>query len=56
MTAGQLRRLLYRGARAMGDVQAARRGPAAMGKRVVRRRAHAITGRATGRVLRRLGL
>lgn len=54
--AGQLRRWLYLGARALGDYQAARRGPAAMGRRVVRRRSHRLSGRATARVLRNLGL
>lgn len=55
MTAGHLRRLLYRGARALGDYQAAKRGPAGVGRRLVRRRAHRITGRATAKALRRFG-
>lgn len=56
MTAAQLRRLLYQGARVLGDYQAAKRGPASMVKRQVRRRAHRITGGGTARILRSLGL
>ena len=48
MTWNEVRRMLYRLARGMGDVQAARRGT--VHKRVARR----ATGRQTGRALRRL--
>lgn len=50
------RSLLYRVARGMGDVSAARRGPSAYGRRVVRRRVYRTTNRATARALRQLGL
>jgi hypothetical protein len=33
----QLRSLMYRGQRGIGDVQAAKRGPRVLGKRLVRR-------------------
>lgn len=51
-----LRSYLYRAARALGDVSAARNGPAAFGRRVARRRAYRATGRATSRLLRKGGL
>jgi hypothetical protein len=47
---GRLRSFLYALARLLGDVQAVRKGPKAVGKRVVRR----LAGRAAGRVLRRV--
>lgn len=43
-------RVLYRLLRAWGDLRAARRGPDAYGKRMVRRSAH----RTLARMLRRL--
>ena len=51
-----LRSQLYRGARDMGNLEAAEKGPEAYGKRVVRRRVYRTTNRLTGRFLRRLGL
>ncbi|HXH09530.1 MAG TPA: hypothetical protein VNP04_07195 [Alphaproteobacteria bacterium] len=45
-----IRSLLYLVARLLGDVNAVRRGPAAIAKRVARRAA----GRATGKMLGRL--
>lgn len=56
MNISRPRHLLYRSATVLGDLSAARRGPAAMGKRLVRKRAHRVTGGATQRVLRRVGL
>jgi hypothetical protein len=47
---------LYRIARTMGDVNAARRGPSAYGRRVVRKRVYRTTNRATAKALRRFGL
>ena len=47
---------LYRLARDLGNVQAARRGPGAYSKRVVRRAAYRTVNRQLGRSLRRLGL
>lgn len=53
---GAVRRALYGAARALGDVDAVRRGPRATGRRVVRKRAYRATYRATSRALRRFGL
>lgn len=39
MTARQLQRLLHLAARATGDARAARRGPAPLARRVIRRQA-----------------
>ena len=47
---------LYRMARDLGDLQAARRGPSAYSKRVVRRAAYRTLNRQLGRSLRQLGL
>ena len=47
---------LYRAARASATVRAAAKGPAALGKRLVRRRVYRAEGAATRRVLRRFGL
>jgi len=47
-----LRSQLYRAARDLGNIEAAEKGPAAYGKRVVRRKAYAKTNGALGRVLR----
>ena len=51
-----LRSQLYRGARDLGNLQAARRGPASYGKRVVRRKVYRSTNRLTGKFLRSFGL
>jgi hypothetical protein len=48
MTVNQLRSLLYKLARGLGDVQSVRRGT--VHKRVARR----VAGRQTGRALRRM--
>ncbi|SDH72931.1 hypothetical protein SAMN05192534_11052 [Alteribacillus persepolensis] len=48
MNIHQLRRILYKTARILGDINAAKRGT--MGKRIARRAA----GRQTGKLLRRL--
>jgi hypothetical protein len=47
-----LRTLLYTLAKLLGDVQAVRRGPEAMVKRLARRQAGKITGRWLGRWFR----
>jgi hypothetical protein len=47
-----LRSLLYGLAKLLGDVQAVRRGPEAVGKRLVRRAAGKVTGRMLGRWFR----
>jgi hypothetical protein len=49
MTLNTLRRLLYRLAALLGDLQALRRGPTAIAKRLLRKR----VWRATGRLHRR---
>jgi hypothetical protein len=51
-----LRSQLYRAARDLGNIEAAEKGPASYGKRVVRRKVYRRTNTATGRFLRRLGL
>ena len=51
-----LRSAPYRALRAWGDVDAARKGPKALAKRMVRRRAHRATNRVTRKLLRRVGL
>lgn len=47
---------LYRLARASNDARAVRQGPAALGKRLVRKRVYRTTGRSTRRVLKSFGL
>jgi hypothetical protein len=47
---------LYRAARMSNNMRAARRGPAALGKRVVRRKVYGKTMGATRRLLRAFGL
>lgn len=47
---------LYRAARASNNIRAARRGPAAYEKRVVRRKVYGKTMGATRKFLRALGL
>lgn len=50
MTLGQLRSLLYFAGRVLGDVQAVRRGT--VGRRLARRLAGKVTGRALGALFR----
>jgi hypothetical protein len=52
VTLGKYRTWLYRLARILGDINAVRRGPKATGKRIARRAAGKITGRALGRIFR----
>jgi hypothetical protein len=47
---------LYRAARDLGNVQAARGGPTSYGKRVVRRKVYRTTNGINRRVLKDLGL
>jgi hypothetical protein len=47
---------LYRAARDVGNIEAAEKGPASYGKRVVRRKVYAKTNGLTGRFLKKLGL
>jgi hypothetical protein len=49
-----LRSQFYRAARDLGNVQAAEKGPASYGKRVVRRKVYRATNRSTGGFRRRL--
>jgi hypothetical protein len=51
-----LRSQLYRAARDLGNVQAARGGPTSYGKRVVRRKVYRTTNGINRRVLKDLGL
>lgn len=51
-----MRSQLYRAARDLGDIEAASRGPGALGRRVVRRRVYRTTNRWTRRLLRGFGL
>jgi hypothetical protein len=46
---------LYRGARDLGNLEAAEKGPTSYGRRVVRRKVYRKTNAITGRFLRRLG-
>jgi len=46
----QLRSFLYSFAKFLGDIQAVRKGPKSVAKRIVRR----SSGKATGRMLRKL--
>jgi hypothetical protein len=50
-----LRSQLYRGARDLGNLEAAEKGPTAYGRRVVRRSAYRRTNRGLAKVLRRFG-
>jgi hypothetical protein len=54
--AKSLRSQLYRGAGDLGNLQAARKGPASYGKRIVRRKVYRSTNRVTANFLRSLGL
>jgi hypothetical protein len=56
MRLSRIRRQLYRGARDLGDVQAAARGPVPLAKRLVRKPVYRVVNRQLGRVLRRAGL
>lgn len=56
MNLSKLRPLLYRSGAVLGDVSAARRGPAALGKRVVRKQVYRAQGRASRKILRSIGL
>ena len=47
-----LRSQLYRAARDLGNIEAAEKGPAAYGRRVVRRKAYAKTNGTLGKLLR----
>ena len=47
-----LRSQLYRSARILGDVEALSKGPAAYGKRVVRKKAYRSSGSLTRSLLR----
>ena len=49
-----LRSQLYRAARDLGNVEAASKGPASYGRRVVRRKAYAKTNGLLGKALRGL--
>ena len=49
-----LRSQLYRAARDLGNVQAAGKGPAAYGRRVVRRKVYGKTNGILGKALRSL--
>lgn len=51
-----IRSQLYRGARDLGNLEAAEKGPTSYGRRVIRRKVYRSTNRVTGRLLRRLGL
>lgn len=51
-----LRRNLYRGARILGNIEAAQQGPAQVGKRIVRRKVYARTNTWTRQLLRAFGL
>ncbi len=51
-----LRSQLYRGARDLGNLEAAEKGPTAYGKRVVRRKACRTTNGVTRKLLKGFGL
>ncbi len=51
-----LRSQLYRGARDLGNLEAAEKGPASLGKRYVRRPAYRKTNSGLGGLLRMFGL
>jgi hypothetical protein len=56
MTRRSLTSSLYRAARLSNNARAASRGPAAYGRRVVRRKTYSKSMGATGRFLRMFGL
>ena len=51
-----LRSQLYRGARDLGNLEAAEKGPASLGRRYVRRAAYRRTNTGLGGLLRAFGL
>jgi hypothetical protein len=51
-----LRSQLYRGARDLGNVQAARQGPSGIARRVVRRKVYRSVNGPLGKLLRALGI
>jgi hypothetical protein len=51
-----LRSQLYRAARDLGNIEAAERGPASYGRRVVRRKVYRTTNGSLQRAMRKLGL
>ncbi len=51
-----LRSQLYRGARDLGNLEAAKQGPTSLGKRYVRRAAYRKTNTGLGGILRAFGL
>jgi hypothetical protein len=51
-----LRSQLYRGARDLGNLEAAEKGPTSYGKRVVRRKVYAKSNGVLGAFLKGLGL
>lgn len=52
MSISKTRSLLYLLARMLGDFQAIRRGPKAVGKRILRRATGRLTGRWLGKLFR----
>jgi len=54
--AKSLRSQLYRAARDLGNVEAAEKGPASFGKRMVRRKVYRRTNTGLAGILRGLGL
>jgi len=52
MARKSLRSQLYRAARDLGNVEAAEKGPASYGRRVVRRKAYRTANGALGKILR----
>jgi hypothetical protein len=51
-----LRSQLYRGARDLGNLEAAEKGPASYGRRVVRRKVYRTTNTGLAKLLRGFGL
>jgi hypothetical protein len=51
-----LRSQFYRAARDLGNIEAAEKGPASYGKRVVRRKVYRKTNSLTSRILKGFGL
>jgi hypothetical protein len=52
MTLSKFRGWLYGLAKILGDVQAVRKGPKAVGKRLMRRAAGKVSGRMLGKIFR----
>jgi hypothetical protein len=52
IVAKSLRSQLYRAARGLGNIEAASKGPASYGRRVVRRKAYSKTNGTLGKLLR----